>query len=183
MCSVVSSYLWPYGLRPTRLLCLWYFPRKNTGVGCLFLIQGIFPTQGPNPSLLYLLHWRADSWPLAPHLRVSPQGYEREGKKKVRQGRRQSRCKMYMTELASAFPGNTAAAPLWGAQEKCYLKPLFYWRVKGANILWTSFSTPDHPEENLSSLPFRFGGIAPPGTAGDQLFQGPGQLAQGQRRE
>ena len=29
-----------------RLLCQWDFPGKNTGVGCHFLLQGIFPTQG-----------------------------------------------------------------------------------------------------------------------------------------
>ena len=28
------------------------FPGKNTGVGCHFLLQGIFPTQGLNPGLL-----------------------------------------------------------------------------------------------------------------------------------
>ena len=33
----------------------WDSPSKNTGVGCLFLLQGIFPTQGSN---LGLLHWR-----------------------------------------------------------------------------------------------------------------------------
>ena len=26
-------------------------PGKNTGVGCHFLLQGIFPTQGSNPGL------------------------------------------------------------------------------------------------------------------------------------
>ena len=26
--------------------------------GCHFLLQGIFPTQGSNPCLLYLMHWR-----------------------------------------------------------------------------------------------------------------------------
>ena len=31
----------------------WDFPGKNTGVGCHFLLQGIFPTQGSNPSLLH----------------------------------------------------------------------------------------------------------------------------------
>ena len=41
-----------------------HFTGKNTGVGCHFLLQGIFPTQGSNPSLLRLLHWQADSWPL-----------------------------------------------------------------------------------------------------------------------
>ena len=29
------------------------FPGKNTGVGCYTLLQGIFPTQGSNPSLLH----------------------------------------------------------------------------------------------------------------------------------
>ena len=37
---------------------------KNTGVGCHFLLQGIFPTLGSNPCLLHLLHWQADSLPL-----------------------------------------------------------------------------------------------------------------------
>ena len=40
------------------------FPGKNTGVGCHFLLQGIFPTQGSNPSFLCLLHWQAGSLPL-----------------------------------------------------------------------------------------------------------------------
>ena len=31
-------------------------PGKNTGVGCRFLHQGIFPTQRSNPRLLCLLH-------------------------------------------------------------------------------------------------------------------------------
>ena len=41
-----------HGPLPTRLLCLWDSPGKNTGVGCHSLLQGIFPTQGSNPSLL-----------------------------------------------------------------------------------------------------------------------------------
>ena len=38
-------------------------PSKNTGMGCHFLLQGIFPTQGSNVCFLHLLHWRADSLP------------------------------------------------------------------------------------------------------------------------
>ena len=34
-----------------RLLRPWDFPGKNTGVGCHFLLQGIFPTQESNPVL------------------------------------------------------------------------------------------------------------------------------------
>ena len=46
---------------PPRLLSPWDFPGKNTGKGCHFLLQGIFPTQGSNPHLLQSLHWRAES--------------------------------------------------------------------------------------------------------------------------
>ena len=46
--KVMSDSLWPHGLQPARLLCLWDSPGKNTGVGCHFLLQGIFPTQGSN---------------------------------------------------------------------------------------------------------------------------------------
>ena len=34
--------LWPHGLQPTRLLCPWDFPGKNTGADCHFLLQGLF---------------------------------------------------------------------------------------------------------------------------------------------
>ena len=33
---------------------------------CRFLLQGIFPTQGSNLSLLCLLNWQADYLPLVP---------------------------------------------------------------------------------------------------------------------
>ena len=49
--SVMSDSLRPHGLEPTRLLCPWNSPGKNTGVGCRFLLQGIFPAQGLNPDL------------------------------------------------------------------------------------------------------------------------------------
>ena len=52
-CSVMSNSLWSHGLSPTRLLCSWDSPGKNTGVGCHFLLQGIFLTQGSNQSLLH----------------------------------------------------------------------------------------------------------------------------------
>ena len=35
----------------TRLLRPWDFLGKSPGVGCHFLLQGIFPTQGSNPGL------------------------------------------------------------------------------------------------------------------------------------
>ena len=38
------------------------FSGNNTGVGCHFLLQGIFPIQGLNPCLL---PWQVDSLPLS----------------------------------------------------------------------------------------------------------------------
>ena len=37
-----------------------------SGVGCHFLLRGIFPTQGLNQRLLHLLCWQADSLPIVP---------------------------------------------------------------------------------------------------------------------
>ena len=37
----------------TRLLRPWDLLGKGPGVGCHFLLQGIFPTQGSNPGLLH----------------------------------------------------------------------------------------------------------------------------------
>ena len=65
-CCLVSksclTLLRTHGLQPSRLLCPWDFPGKNTGVGCHCLLQGIFLTQGLN---LCLLHWQADSLPMS----------------------------------------------------------------------------------------------------------------------
>ena len=44
--SDVSNSLSPHGLYSP-----WNFPGQNTGVGSLFLLQVIFPTQGLNPGL------------------------------------------------------------------------------------------------------------------------------------
>ena len=54
-CLITKSCLTlqPLDLQPTRLLCPWDFPGKNTGVGCHLLLQEIFPTQGSNPHLLH----------------------------------------------------------------------------------------------------------------------------------
>ena len=51
--SVVSDSLQSHRLQPTRLLSLWDFPGKNTGVDFHFLLQGIFLTQGSDMCLLH----------------------------------------------------------------------------------------------------------------------------------
>ena len=62
--SIMSDSLRPHGLEPSRLLCPWNFPGKNTGAGCHFLLQRIFFTQGSNLRLLHLPHWQAAILPL-----------------------------------------------------------------------------------------------------------------------
>ena len=47
-CSVMSDSLQPHGLYSP-----WNSPGQNPGVGSLSLLQGIFPTQGLSPGLLY----------------------------------------------------------------------------------------------------------------------------------
>ena len=37
----------------SRILSPWNFPGKSTGVGCHFLLQGIFPNEGLNPGVLH----------------------------------------------------------------------------------------------------------------------------------
>ena len=64
-CSVTQlclTLLRSHRLQLARLLCPWDFPGKNTRVGCHFLLQGIFLTQGSN---LCLLHHQADFLPLS----------------------------------------------------------------------------------------------------------------------
>ena len=66
--SVVSNSLRPHGLRPARLLCPWDSPGKNTGVGCHFLLRGIFPTQGLTlllPHCKQILYWLSHQGSLA----------------------------------------------------------------------------------------------------------------------
>ena len=68
----------------------------NTGVGCHLLLQRIFPTQGSNSGLFYLLHWQADSLPPVPRAKPPDEPYlkshlakegEHFGKKEKEDGR------------------------------------------------------------------------------------------------
>ena len=49
ICSVLSDSLQPHGLYPTRLLCPWNSPGKNTGVGSHSLTPGDLPNPGIEP--------------------------------------------------------------------------------------------------------------------------------------
>ena len=51
--SRVRLFATSWAVACTRLLRPWDFLGKSTGVGCHFLLQRIFPTQGSNPGLLH----------------------------------------------------------------------------------------------------------------------------------
>ena len=60
--SVMSnSFVTPWTIAHQAPLCMG-FPGKNIGMGCHFLLQRIFLTQGSN---VCLLHWQANSLPLS----------------------------------------------------------------------------------------------------------------------
>ena len=63
VCAQRCPALGPRGVQPARLLCPWSFPGKSAGVGCHFLLQRTFPTQGWNRCLQHPLHWQAGSSP------------------------------------------------------------------------------------------------------------------------
>ena len=74
-CKVVSSSSRTHRPSPARLFCPQDFLGKNTGVGCHFLLQGIFPTQGLNPHLnwtcrLFFTIWTTSFPCLIPILRL-----------------------------------------------------------------------------------------------------------------
>ena len=56
--SVVSDFLWPHGLQPTRLLCPWNSSSQNPGVSCP--PPGDVPDPGIEPRFPVL---QADSLP------------------------------------------------------------------------------------------------------------------------
>ena len=60
MCSVGSDSETPRTVARQAPLCVAFSRQKYQSVGCHFLLQGIFPTQGSNPRLLYL--WQIRDW-------------------------------------------------------------------------------------------------------------------------
>ena len=51
--SHAQLFATPWTVACTKLLHPWDFLGMSTGVGCRFLLQGIFPTEGSNPGLLH----------------------------------------------------------------------------------------------------------------------------------
>ena len=86
-CSVMSNSLQPHGLKPARLSVHGDSPGKNIEIGCLALLQGIFPAKRSNPVFRYcrrilycLSHQGSPTLPLCPppiprlthHLHANP---------------------------------------------------------------------------------------------------------------
>ena len=65
LCSVVCSFAAPWIVTHQAPLSMGSPRRRNTGVGCLFLLQGIFQNQGSNPPLPCLLPCQEESLPLS----------------------------------------------------------------------------------------------------------------------
>ena len=67
VCMFTLNHVWLFAILwtvGTKFPSPQTFPGKNTGVGCHFLLQRIFPTQESNPWLLCLLHckWILYHW-------------------------------------------------------------------------------------------------------------------------
>ena len=104
----------PVDYKPTRLLCPWDFWGKNTGVGCHFLLQGLFLTQRSNPCLLCPLHCKWTFYPM---------NHQRE-----------STTKNYISNIGPVFPtGSHRKAFLHVTCHLLYLQPCK-----------NSFLPPDH---------------------------------------
>ena len=94
------------------LLCPWDYPCRNSGAGCHFLLQGIFPTQGWKSSLLCLLHGQVGSLALpllgSPHRELHGRCCSQQ---QVCEGLTQ----------ADKSTSKVAHSPAWQAGDGCWL--------------------------------------------------------------
>ena len=144
--SVVSDSSWPHGLQPTRLLCPWDSPGKNTGVGCHFLLQGIFPTKGLNLYPMHLLHRQADSLPLS-HLGSPYHTVKRFTVNKL--WKQYAKCKKLLTKDHKLYDSDYEMSKIWKSTETKRLvaaKDLGHeggeWLQTGVGLLWRVIKRP-----------------------------------------
>ena len=84
-----DSFVTPWTVA-TRLLCPWDFPGKTIGVGCHFLLWGIFPTQGSNPHFLLCqmdslpVSHKGSPWEIYLFLNSPCEGKRRRGQQRMR---------------------------------------------------------------------------------------------------
>ena len=130
--SVVSNSLDPMDSKPTSLLSPRDFPDKSTGVGCHFLLQGIFPTQGSNPGLP---HCGQILSPLTHYVYLPTKGI--------------SQFWMHLLPLNPCFPWFSSTAPMSGG---CFA-------VLTGGIFISLWSFPPFGELNVCCLNSGKGGL------------------------
>ena len=79
---------------------------KNPGVGCHFLLQRLFPTQGSSP---HLLHWQADSLPSKPPGKTHRFGMQSAG---------------WMNIFPAPCPSSASKCPGSGCRESAHTRTL-----------------------------------------------------------
>ena len=89
----------PHRRQPTRLLCPWDSPGKNTGVGCRALLQGTFPSQG---------------WSLSPALQVDSLRFEPQGKPHLTHAAAAAKSLQSCPTLCDPIDGSPPGSPIPG---------------------------------------------------------------------
>ena len=144
-CSVMSDSLWPHGLGPATLLCPWDFPGKNTGVGCHFLLQGIFLTQELNliSSVFCAGRWILYRWPSGKpalgvflNLVMSPGAKAADQRSRATASSQPALESLPSSDTGSSSPGE-APSPYAKAVKECRVQPPRPW-VKFAPCGWRS---------------------------------------------
>ena len=130
MCTMLSRFsrvrllAIPWTVYPTKLLCLWNYPGKNTGMGCHFLRQGIFPTQELNPASLASPSLAGRFFTTVPpgkspyHTWSWPKGQERGGNYKASWGSVQRCFNFQEAPLAQARTPKCPKGCFWGQSEE-----------------------------------------------------------------
>ena len=140
-CLVKSNSLWSHDLQPIRSLHPWDFPGKSTGVGCPFLLRGIFPTKGSNPGLP---HCRQTLYCLSHQATHHNEQYFAEGKIKnadlLLNVKYRASCQL--TVLMAGIEHFKFPALFWQIIEICPLLfiPLQEAKLNGLNCLFFSSS-------------------------------------------
>ena len=96
-----------------KLLCPWDSPGKNTGVGCHFVLQGIFLTQGLNPRLLRLLHCWVGSLPLVPPEKPLGERYMMPGWMSLMHGQCKTTWVLSVSSYSCIFTGSWIFVASW----------------------------------------------------------------------
>ena len=142
----MSDSLQPCGL------CPWDFPGKSTGVGCHFLLQGIFPTQGSKPGLLHcrqtlyhLSHQPSTNWMKPTHIMEGHLLYSMSSNLNVNFRRTSLAIQWLRLQASTAGGMGMGFPPAWetkispaaqhGQKQKCKFHPAIYTLTEISRIM------------------------------------------------